>query len=316
MAAITAQMVKELREKTGAGMMDCKKALSENDGDQEKAIDWLRQKGIMSAAKKSTRIATEGAVEGLTTNGDKVGVLVEVNSETDFTSRNDKFRALVEAIAKHVATEAPAVVRAEDGEGVALADQKFTGGDGTKTVQDAVNEAVAVIGENIQVRRFVRFESQDGFVDSYIHMGGKIGVLVEFAGEATDEAKALAHDVAMHVAAAAPQYTRREEVDASVLEREKDVLRGQLQEEGKPEAMWDKILVGKVNKFYKDICLLEQVYVKDPDGKKTVEKVIEETAKAQGKPLSLKRFARFVLGEGLEKKSEDFAAEVAKTAGL
>lgn len=312
---ITAQMVKELREKTGAGMMDCKKALTENAGDLEQSIDWLRQKGIMSAAKKSSRAATEGTVEGFVSEDGKIGVLVEVNSETDFTARNEQFRTLATGIAQHVASENPAVVRAEDGEGPALADQKYKGGDGTKTVRDAVNEAVAVIGENIQVRRFVRFESTDGFVDSYIHMGGKIGVLVEMTGPANDTTRALAHDIAMHVAAVGPTYTRREEVDAAHLEREQDVLRAQLKEEGKPEAMWDKILVGKINRFYKDICLLEQVYVKDPEGKKSVQQVIDEAAKALGEPLTLKRFARFGLGEGLEKKVEDFAAEVAKTIG-
>lgn len=218
MADISAAQVKELREKTGAGLMDCKKALAANDADLEKSVDWLRQKGISKAGAKSTRAATEGAVEAYIHMGGKIGVLVEVNSETDFAARNERFRSLVK-------------------------------------------------------------------------------------------------DIAMHIAAAAPLYVRREEVDTTHLEREKDVLRAQLKEQNKPEAMWEKILTGKVDKFYKEVCLLEQPFVKDPEGKKSVQDVVNEAVAVIGENIQIRRFARFVLGEGLDKKASDFAAEVAAAAG-
>ncbi len=217
MAEITAAAVKELREKTGAGMMDCKKALGETGGDMEKAIDWLRQKGLSAAAKKAGRAATEGAVASYIHGNGRIGVLVEVNCETDFVARNDAFQDLV-------------------------------------------------------------------------------------------------RDIAMHIAAAAPQYVRREEVDPSVLERELDVYRGQLKEQGKPEKIWDKILEGKREKFYSEICLMEQAFVKDPD--RTITQLVNENVAKIGENITIRRFARFVLGEGLEKKSENFAEEIAKTAGL
>jgi len=312
---ISATMVKDLREKTGAGLMDCKKALNEAQGDVEKAIDWLRQKGIMKASAKASRAATEGAVESFVAPGHKVAALVEVNSETDFAARNDLFQALAKNVAEHVAAASPAVVKPEDGPGAALLTQPFFK-DPSKTVATLVTDAVAKIGENLQARRFARFESTDGVIGSYIHMGGKIGVLVELGGATSDEAAALARDLAMHVAAASPAYARRADVDTSHLEREKDVQRAQLKEQGKPEAMWDKILNGKIDKFYKDVCAVEQIYVKDPEGKKSVQTVIDEAGKKFGAKLEFRRFVRFALGEGLEKKVTDFAAEVAATAGL
>jgi len=296
--SITAAQVNELRKSTGAGMLDCKKALQETDGDMEKAVDFLRTKGLAAAAKKAGRAATEGLVAALVAADGKSGALVEVNSETDFVAKNDKFQAFVADVAGQVLAAAPV-------DNAGLLSQNSVK-DAGKTVQTTLNEAISVIGENLQIRRFARFESA-GFVGSYIHAGGKIGVLVDLAG--SGDLSALAKDVAMHIAAAAPQYVRRDEVTADVLEREKDIYRAKARETGKPDNIIEKIIEGQINKFYGEICLLEQNFVKDPD------KTIQQILKSAGPDVTVNRFARFVLGEGLEKKESDFAAEVAAAVG-
>ncbi len=282
MAQITAAMVKELRETTGAGMMDCKKALSATDGDKEKAIDWLREKGISKAEKKAGRVAAEGAVFACVDGS--VGVILELNCETDFAAGNEQFRTLGDKILAHIAKTNPADL-----------DALLSSDLGDKKVSDLVTEATATIGEKISLRRFVRYESA-GRIGSYIHMGGKIGVLVDLSGG--DEA--LAKDVAMHIAASNPQAIDRAGVDASAIEHEKEVLRKQALEEGKPEKIVDKMVEGRINKFYKEVCLVEQEFVKDPD--KKISDVLGGNA--------VKAFTRYQLGEGIEKKQEDFAAEV------
>jgi len=286
MAAITAAMVKELREKTGAGMMDCKKALSENDGDMNKAADWLREKGISKAAKKAGRIAAEGAVCAYVSDDNKTGVLLEINCETDFAAKNEQFISLEKEIAEHIAKTNPKDLDA-------LNDSVLNG----KKVSDIITEATATIGEKISLRRFERYESKDT-VASYIHMGGKIGVIVELTGDAT-----LGRDVAMQVAATNPLAVDRNGVDATDLEHEKEVLKKQALEEGKPENIVDKMVMGRINKFYKEVCLIEQIFVKDLEGVKTVKDILGKA--------TVKRFTRYQLGEGIEKKQEDFAAEVA-----
>lgn len=296
--SITAAQVSELRKNTGAGMLDCKKALEETGGDMEKAVDTLRKKGLAAAAKKAGRAATEGSVASVISADGKTGVLVEINSETDFVAKTEKFQAFVADIANHILVADPADIDA-------LFAQDYVKEPG-KTVQAALNEAIAVIGENLQIRRFARFVTE-GLVGSYIHAGGKIGVLVELTGNG--DLATLAKDVAMHGAAAAPMYVRREEVDADVLEREKNIYRDKARQTGKPENIIDKIIEGQVNKFYGEICLLEQNFVKDPD--KTVKQILNSA----GADATVNRFARFVLGEGLEKKESDFAAEVAAAAG-
>ena len=288
--AISASAVKELRERTGAGMMDCKKALTANDGDMQKAIDWLREKGIAKAAKKSGRVAAEGAVAAYVSKDGKTGVLLEVNCETDFTANNENFRALEQTIIEHIAATKPADLNA-------LNDSVVDG----KKISDLVTEATATIGEKISIRRFVCYETT-GKLTTYIHMGGKIGVLVEMTG-GSDE---LGKDVAMQIAAANPMAVDRAGVDASELEHEKEVLRKQALEEGKPEKIVEKMVLGRINKFYKEVCLIEQIFVKDNE--KTVKDIL-------GGEKVIK-FTRYQLGEGIEKKETDFAAEVAAQAGM
>ena len=285
MANISAAMVRDLREKTGAGMMDCKKALNETGGDMQKAIDYLREKGIAKAAKKSGRIAAEGACAAYVSDDGKFGAVVEINCETDFTASNSDFRALVKKITEHVAKTNPADLDALNASVI----------EGKKTVADLVTEATATIGEKISVRRFVRYEGEK--IISYIHMGGKIGVLVSLDG-GSDE---LGKDVALQIAAMNPSAIDRDSVDAAELEHEKEVLRKQALEEGKPEKIVDKMVEGRINKFYKEVCLVEQIFVKDND--KTVQDVL-------GK-VKVLAFTRYQLGEGIEKKQSDFAAEVA-----
>ena len=279
-------MVKDLRERSGAGMMDCKKALAETGGDMQKAIDYLREKGIAKAAKKSGRIAAEGACAAFVTPDGKIGALVEINCETDFTASNSDFRALVKKVTEHIAKTNPADLDALNASVI----------EGKKTVADLVTEATATIGEKISVRRFVRYET-NGKVVSYIHMGGKIGVLVALDG-GTDE---LGKDIAMQIAASNPSAIDRAGVDAAELEHEKEVLRKQALEEGKPAKIVDKMVEGRINKFYKEVCLVEQIFVKDTE--KTVQDVL-------GK-VKVLNFTRYQLGEGIEKKQSDFAAEVA-----
>ncbi len=283
--AISAAMVKDLREKTGAGMMDCKKALTATDGDMQKAIDYLREKGIAKAEKKAGRIAAEGAVAAYVTDDAKTGVLVEINCETDFAAGNEQFRSLEKKIAEHIAKAAPADMDA-------LNDSVLDG----KKVSDLVTEATATIGEKISLRRFVRYTT-DGVLASYIHMGGKIGVLVELSGGSAE----LGKDVAMQVAAAAPVAVDRSGVAAEDLEHEKEVLRKQALEEGKPEKIVERMVEGRINKYYKEVCLNEQIFVKDTE--KTVKDILGD--------VKVLQFTRYQLGEGIEKKQEDFAAEVA-----
>lgn len=285
MANITAAMVKELREITGAGMMDCKKALSATDGDKDKAIDFLREKGIAKAEKKAGRIASEGVVASYVSEDGKVASVVEVNCETDFVANTDNFHALVNKIAKHIADTNPADMDA-------LNESVLDG----KKVSEFITEMVASIGEKISIRRFERYESE-GLIGSYIHMGGKIGVIVELTGGTAEIGK----DVAMQVAAAAPTSVDRSGVASEDLEHEKEVLRKQALEEGKPEKIVEKMVEGRINKYYKEVCLIEQPFVKDPE--QTVKQILGD--------VQAKRFVRYQLGEGIEKKNEDFAAEVA-----
>ena len=288
---VTASQVKELREKTGAGMMDCKKVLTETNGDEEKAIELLRERGITKAAKKSDRIAAEGLVETYISEDGKVGVVVEVNAETDFVARNEEFKNFVADVAKQVASENPANVEA------LLEEKSIVEPD--KTVKEVLTNKIATIGENMSIRRFERFETNN-LLESYIHGEGKIAVLVEMEN-ATPE---LAKDICLQIAAARPEYLTREDVPEARLAKEMEILKAQAMNEGKPEAIAEKIVQGRLGKFYSEICLVEQEFVKDPDVK--VGKLVES------KGAKIIRFARFEKGEGLEKKEENFAEEVAK----
>ena len=300
MATITAKMVGDLRAKTGAGMMDCKKALTEAEGDMEQAIDLLRKKGLSAAAKKSGRVAAEGMIAAV--GNDKCGALVEVNSETDFVAKNDAFQAFTNGVAEVALNANPADVDTLKGLDFPASD---------RTVGDELTHQIATIGENMNIRRFARLESASGVTASYVHGGGKIGVLVQLDAEKGDDPKVAetARMLAMHVAAANPQYLSREDVPADVVAREKDIMRVKAIESGKPENIVEKIIEGQINKFYGEICLLEQVYVIDTDQK--VGKVVEALAKELGSPATLAAYCRFQLGEGIEKKEDDFAAEVA-----
>ena len=309
--AITAAMVKELREMSGAGMMDCKKALTATEGDMDKAMEFLREKGLATAQKKAGRIAAEGIVMLKVTDDGKKAVAVEVNAETDFVAKDEKFQGYVAQVAEQALETSAADVDAF------LAETwKF---DTSKTVNEALAGQIAVIGENMKIRRFQQVEESNGFVASYTHMGGKIGVLVDVETDVVnDEIKEMAKNVAMQVAALKPQYTSRDEVDAAYIEHEKEILTVQAKNE-KPDAN-DKIIngmvMGRINKELKEICLLDQVYVKAEDGKQPVGKYVEEVAKANGAKVTVKGFVRFETGEGIEKKEEDFAAEVAKQMGM
>ena len=304
MAAVTSAMVKELRERTSAGMMDCKKALVENDGDMEKAIEWLREKGLSQAAKKASRIAAEGVVASYTSEDGSVGVIVEINCETDFVANTDNFKSFANNVAKHIAAADPADVDA-------LMGQQFVD-DASKTISDLVSDTTVAIGEKISIRRFARYATT-GLAATYTHLGGKIGVLVEVACDASaktnEEVKAFAHDLALQIAAAKPEAVRREEVDTAKLDKEKEILRVQALNEGKPEKIVDKMVEGRIEKYYKEVCLLDQPYVKDPD--KSITKLAEEIGKAAGTKLDVVRFARFERGEGIEKRQDNFAEEIA-----
>ncbi len=299
---ITSEMVRELREKTGAGMMDCKKALAEADGSMEAAVDNLRKKGLAAAAKKASRIASEGAVAASVDAG--AGALVEVNCETDFVAKTDDFQGFVREVAALVHAKAPKDVNA------ALALSA-----GGASLSDKLTERVAKIGEKISFRRFVRFAipaDGKGVVAPYIHAGGKIGVLVELHGAGAENAEfaALAKDLAMQVAAANPSYVSRENVPADVIDREMAIYRDQALAAGKPEKILDKIAAGKLEKFYGDFCLVEQAFIKDPDRK--VGDLLKGMSSKTGAPARVAGFARFQVGEGMEKRSDDLAAEVAK----
>ena len=303
--AVTAKMVKELREMTGAGMMDCKKALNETDGNMDAAIEYLRKNGQAKADKKAGRIAAEGIVKAVVKD-DKVAAIVEVNSETDFVAKNADFQSYVEEVANQALNTETTDIEAFLSEAWAA--------DNSKTVKDVLTEKISVIGENLNIRRFAKVSAADGFVASYIHAGGKIGVLVEVATDVVnDEIKEMAKNVAMQVAAISPKYTSRDEVSKDYIEHETEILKVQAMNENpdKPENIIEKMIVGRLNKELKEVCLLDQAYVKAEDGKQAVGKYVEQVAKANGANVTIKGFVRFETGEGIEKKEEDFAAEVA-----
>ncbi len=286
---VTASLVKELREKTGAGMMDCKKVLTETDGDMEKAIELLRERGIAKAAKKSGRVAAEGLVEAYISEDGKVGAIVEVNSETDFVAKNEEFKTFVMNVAKQVVEKNP-----KDVEDLLNQEATFEAG---KTVNEALVGKIATIGENLSIRRFARFES-NGLLESYIHGDGKIAVLIDMAkGD-----KEVAKDLCMQIAAARPEYLNEQSVPAERVEKEKEILKVQTMNEGKPEAIAEKIVQGRIRKFFEEICLVDQIFVKDSNMK------VSELLKQ--KDAEVVEFARFEKGEGIEKKEENFAEEV------
>ena len=304
--AITASMVKELREMTGAGMMDCKKALNETNGDMDAAIEFLRKNGQAKAEKKAGRIAAEGNVKAVVKD-DKVAAIVEVNSETDFVAKNEEFQGFVDAVVNQVADSDAADMDAFMAEAWAA--------DTTKTVKDALVEKVAVIGENLNIRRFEKIVT-DGCVVDYIHGGGRIGVLIEAEADVVnDEIKKCLKNVAMQVAAMSPKYTSRAEVSQEYMDHEKEILLAAAKKENpeKPENIIEKMIIGRLNKELKEICLLDQAYVQDSD--LTVAKYVEKVAKENNANVTVKRFVRFETGEGIEKKQEDFAAEVAAQMG-
>jgi elongation factor Ts len=307
--AVTAGMVKELRETTGAGIMDCKKALAETDGNMEAAIDWLREKGLASAQKKAGRIAAEGIVATQLINDDKKAVVVEVNAETDFVAKNAKFQAFVADVAAQAVNTGAADIDAF----MAETWEK----DSSMTVKEALAAQIAVIGENMNIRRFQQMEEENGFIASYIHAGGKIGVLVDVETDViNDDVREMAKNIAMQAAALKPLYTSDKEVDAEYIEKEKAILLAQIQndpkESQKPEKVIEGMIKGRINKELKEICLLDQVYVKAEDGKQSVAAYVAQVAKANSANITIKGFVRFETGEGMEKKNEDFAAEVAK----
>ena len=289
--AFTAKDVMALRERTGAGVMDCKKALTDADGDMDKAADLLRERGIAKADKKASRIAAEGIVSAYIDGN--VGVLVEVNCESDFVAKNPQFSAIATEVAKVIVKDKPADVE------TLLACNTASEG----TVEEFLKSKIAVIGEKIAVRRFVRYET-NGFLASYIHLGGKLGVILDMAGEATDAAKEVAHEVTLQVAFTKPSFLTKEEVSEEALEKEKAVLKQQAINEGKPEAIAEKMVMGRIKKYYEENCLVEQAFIKD-DSKKVADLL-------KGANTSVNKFAFYVMGEGLEKKSEDLSEEVAK----
>lgn len=308
---ITADMVKNLREMTGAGMMDCKKALSATDGDMDKAVEFLREKGLAAAEKKAGRIAAEGICSASISADGKIASIVEVNSETDFVAKNETFRNYVAEVAAQAAASDAADIDAF------LAETWSQ--DSTKTVKEALSAMIALIGENMNIRRFVKIVTDKGFVESYIHGGGRIGILVEFETTVyNDTVRECAKNVAMQIAAMSPKYVSQAEISDDFIEHEKQILKAQIMNDpsiaGKPENIIEKMLVGRLNKELKEFCLVDQIYVKD--GEMNVGKYVESVGKQVGAPLKVVRFVRFETGEGLEKKSEDFAAEVAKQMGV
>ena len=305
--AITAGMVKELREMTGAGMMDCKKALTETNGDMDAAVEFLRKNGQAKAEKKAGRIAAEGIVKTVVRD-DKVAAIVEVNSETDFVAKNDEFQGFVEAVVNQVADNNPADMDAFMAEAWAA--------DASKTVKDALVEKIAVIGENLNIRRFERVDAENGCVVSYIPGGGRIGVLVVADTDVVnDEIKTCLKNVAMQVAAMSPKYVSRDEVSQEYMDHEKEILLAQAKKENpeKPDNIIEKMIIGRLNKEMKEICLLDQVYVQDSD--LTVAKYVDKVAKENNAKVTVTKFIRFETGEGIEKKEENFAEEVAKQMG-
>jgi len=307
MAAVTAELVKKLREMTGAGMMDCKKALSATDGDMDKAVNFLREKGLAGAQKKAGRIAAEGMVDIVVSEDGHDAVAVEVNAETDFVAKNEKFRNYVREVADQALTTKASDIDAFLAEKWSL--------DQSLTVQEELSSMISIIGENMHIRRFKQLHEENGFIQSYIHAGGKIGVLVDVETDVVNDAvKEMAKNIAMQTAALKPLYTTDKEVDQEYISHEKEILSQQAKNE-KPDAN-DKIIegmvMGRLNKELKEICLMDQVYVKAEDGKQSVQKYVEEVAKANQAKITVKSFVRFETGEGLEHKNENFAEEVAK----
>ena len=311
--AITASMVKELREMTGAGMMDCKKALNETNGDMDAAVEFLRKNGQAKAEKKASRIAAEGVARAAISADGKTACVIEVNSETDFVAKNETFTSFVEAV--NAAALASDLQGGKDGEDIeALLAVPFEGA----TVKDALVEKTATIGEKLSIRRFEKVAGDVAV--SYIHGGGRIGVIVAANGASDDAAREALTNIAMQVAAMSPKYVSREEVSQDYLDHEKEILLAQIQndpkESQKPEKVIQGMITGRIKKELKEICLLDQVYVKAEDGKQTVAKYVEEVAKANGAKITIKGFVRFETGEGIEKRQDDFAAEVAAQAGM
>jgi elongation factor Ts len=309
--AITAAMVKELRELTGAGMMDCKKALGETDGNMDEAVEYLRKNGQAKAEKKASRIAAEGLCT-VVMKDDKTAAVVEVNSETDFVAKNETFQQFVKAVAEQA-------VESDAADMDAFMEEKWNE-DASKTVKDALVEKVAVIGENLKIRRFEKVVAANGCVVSYVHGGGRIGVIVEAETAVVNDAvKEALTNLAMQIAALNPKYVTRDEISPEYIAHEKEILLAQImndpKESQKPEKVINGMIEGRVSKELKEICLVDQVYVKAEDGKQTVAKYLDEVSKAVGTPVSVKRFVRFETGEGIEKKQEDFAAEVAAQMG-
>jgi len=297
--SITAAMVSELRKKTGAGMMDCKKALTETAGNMDEAVDFLRKKGLSAAAKKSGRVASEGAVAAGSEGS--IGAMVELNAETDFVAKNAAFQAFVAGVKD--------VILANDVADVQALESIDYPGSG-RTVAEELTHQIATIGENMGIRRLARIDAGQGVVTSYVHGAGKIGVLIELQTESTDEkVVALGKQLAMHVAAAAPQYLDRDSVPGDVVEKEKEIMRVKALDSGKPENIVEKIILGQINKYFGEVCLLEQAFVIDPDQK--VGKIVAALAKELGTDIKLKSYVRYQLGEGIEKRADDFAAEVA-----
>ena len=308
MAAVTAAMVKELREMTGAGMMDCKKALTETNGDMDAAIEFLRKNGQAKAEKKAGRIAAEGIVKAVVKD-DKLAAIVEVNSETDFVAKNDEFQGFVDTVVNQIVESDAADMDAFMAEPWAA--------DNSKTVKDALVEKIAVIGENLNIRRFEKVSAENGCVVSYIHGGGRIGVLVAADTDVVnDEIKTCLKNVAMQVAAMSPKYVSRDEVSQEYMDHEKEILLAQAKKENpeKPDNIIEKMIIGRLNKEMKEICLLDQVYVQDSD--LTVAKYVDKVAKENNAKMTVKKFVRFETGEGIEKKQENFAEEVAAQMGM
>lgn len=303
MAEITAKMVAELRARTGAGMMDCKKALVETGGDFDKAVDWLREKGLASAAKKAGRVAADGRVHAIVEEGARHGVLVEINCETDFVAKGEPFINLCNHVAEVILKTKPASMEALN-----------------EALGDTVKEAIAKIGENIQVRRFERYEvAEAGRVHAYIHGEGRVGVLIELATATPElaahpEVESLCHELALQIASMRAQYVKREDVPAHVIEHEKEILKAQAINEGKKPEIAEKMVAGRINKFYQEVCLLEQEWVKD--AKKTVGDLVKEVSGKVGGEITVKRFVRYEKGEGIEKRQDDFQEEVMRQAGL
>lgn len=301
---ITAQSVKELRERTGAGMMDCKKALTESNGDMEKAVEILREKGLAAAAKKAGRVAAEGIVKTYISADKKKGAIVELNCETDFVAANDEFVGFAERLAEMAASTSAVTVEE-------FVNEKFNE---EQTVSEALTALIAKLGENMNVRRFKNLSVENGVIASYIHGGGRIGVLVEIGSDVQNEVvEEVAKDVCMQVAAANPAFLNRDQVDNEALEKEKEIYRVQALNEGKPEKIVEKMVEGRIQKYYKEVCLLDQAWVKDGD--KSITKYLQEKSKEVGSQITVNTFVRFERGEGIEKKEENFAEEVARQIG-